>query len=307
LKKTSENMDQYKRIKTKLEAFSIRKDLVRVALDKALLHKKILENSEENVVRDDVQELMEQVKDYLYKTESLSNCRVIDCKADVINVDAEGAVYKVWTIIFKPDDNHPEVIITQEIATKDKPGSEQLPMIQSLRLSVEGLDTDFTGAKVHCEEEKEPQLFTDLVIAYIDAAQERRELIETYVGSYCHLRPPNKLELFNRTKKSLAMVTLSLKMDLREKSGWKLSWAAVLTDVGREACAEFHLPRSLVKRGRVDDWTPSYALESLTKLASLAGQSPEKENSAVQSDRPSPRGETPKAETKRAKQRKLNM
>merc|ERR1711864_12057 len=107
-------------------------------------------------------------------------------------------------------------------------------------------------------------------------------------------------------------------MDLREKSGWKFGWKAELTDAGSAACADFELPRSLVKRGKVDDWTPSYALKTLSKLASLDGETPAKKTGSVELDsvvgeedlpesstRESPKGETPKAETKRAKRKKL--
>ena len=192
-------MEKTKELKEKLERFAEKKKESVQALDKVLLEKKVLENwnSEEEPDVEDIQELIKQAnfleldcsreglakaRENLKKTETLLGINLRKSNAKVREVLEEGGeVMKEWEIEFQPDEDDPDVVIRQFIVTKDTPGSTQLPSLHSVRLEVDGLgdlDDDFRAAIALCEEEKEPQRFTHLVINYLPLIKEREDLLQ---------------------------------------------------------------------------------------------------------------------------------
>ena len=189
------NLEATKELREKLERFAEKKKEAVQALDKVVLEKKILENWEsEQVDVEDIRELVNQAnfleldcsrealdkaRDNLRKTETLLGINLRKSNARVREVLEEGEVMKVWEIELQVDEEeNPEVVVKQWIVTKDIPGSAQLPSLHSVRLLVEGLgddlDDDFRAAIAFCEEEKEPQRFTHLVVNYLPLPAGRR-------------------------------------------------------------------------------------------------------------------------------------
>ena len=198
-KRTPTNLEATKELKEKLERFAEKKKEAVQALDKVVLEKKILENWEsEQPDVEDIRELVNQAnfleldcsrealdkaRDNLRKTETLLGINLRKSKARVREVLEEGEVMKVWEIELQVDEEeNPEVVVKQWMVTKDTPGSAQLPSLHSVRLLVEGLgddlDDDFRAAIAFCEEEKEPQRFTHLVVNYLPLAKEREDLLQ---------------------------------------------------------------------------------------------------------------------------------
>jgi len=85
-----------------------------------------------------------------------------------------------------------------------------------------------------------------------------------------------------------------------------LVWKAQLSEVGSQAAASMHLPSSLMRSGRVEEWGVEEALETLAKVARLDAQTPRKEVEepvgVVRVDSMTPRVGPEKV---KAKQRKL--
>ena len=191
------NLEKTKELKEKLERFAEKKKESVLALDKVLLEKKVLENwdSEEADV-EDIQELIKQAnfleldcsregltkaRENLKKTETLLGVNLRKSNAKVREVLEDGEVMKEWEIELQPDEDDPDVVIKQLIVTKDTPGSTQLPELHSVRLEVDGLgdlDDDFRAAIALCEEEKEPQRLTHLVVNYLPLIKERDDLLQ---------------------------------------------------------------------------------------------------------------------------------
>ena len=192
------NLEKTKELKEKLERFAEKKKESVQALDKVLLEKKVLENwnSEEETDVEDIQELIKQAnflevdcsreglakaRENLKKTETLLGINLRKANAKVREVLEEGEVMKEWEIEFQPDEDEPDLVIKQHIVTKDTPGSTQLPSLHSVRLEVDGLgdlDDDFRAAIALCEEEKEPQRFTHLVVNYLPLIKEKEDLLQ---------------------------------------------------------------------------------------------------------------------------------
>lgn len=319
--KTVADLEQCRVLKAKFETFNEGRKAGREALDRVLAEKKILE--EEEPSEEEVKELLKQavhlkldyskeglarVQGNLQRTETLLGLKQEKCRAAVAQVEPDGHVCKVWLVELLPDEDNPDVVIKQKIWTRDPPGSDQLPSVQRLQLSVQGLDvgSELERAVEMCEEEREPQLFSHLVAQYLGRARHREALLRGALGKYCVARPNNSLEFRNSVGVTLALVTLGLEVDLRQAQGWTLTWRAKLTKEGGQACTTLHLPKSLYKSGTVKDWSPQYALETLGKVARLDAETPRKES--ITDVAASPRGETPRAEPeKRARKKKLAM
>jgi len=334
------NLEATKELREKLERFAEKKKEAVQALDKVVLEKKILENWEsEQVDVEDIRELVNQAnfleldcsrealdkaRDNLRKTETLLGINLRKSNARVREVLEEGEVMKVWEIELQVDEEeNPDVVVKQWIVTKDIPGSAQLPSLHSVRLVVEGLgddlDDDFRAAIAFCEEEKEPQRFTHLVVNYLPLVKEREDLLQIpfmphRAGDRKHvsLLPGGKMVFKNSLSQTLFVLNIRVKMQLQQPSGWSLKWKVEVTEEGAEACEAMNLPRSLLRSGHVDGWGTAEAIDTLLKAARFDAQTPRKELVADSSQRTmnllSPRTETPRGEPdKRAKQRKLNM
>lgn len=314
------------RLKNKLESFAATRKPVTKALESVLLQKKILENKNEDLDTDDLKQLFKQassltlsreffsreqlnkVKRNKSMTETLLGMRQTECSSNVTEVEVDGTVYKNWHLMLQPVAEEPDVLITQNILTRDLPGSEQLPSIHRLGLTIEGLDmdADFTAVKTLCEEDREPQLFTHLVIHYLPIIREREELIQTFIGQYCKRRSTNAVQFHNSFGEPLAGVVLSIKLHCGNT--WIFSWRAALSENGVDACKSFNIPIDLEVFGTVEGWSPQYAMETLSKVARLDAETPLKNMSSLLSDRDTSNGCTPRGEPeKKAKQRKLAM
>ena len=233
------SIETTRQLKEKLERFAEKKQDSVHALDKVLLEKKVLENwnSEEPDV-EDIQELINQAnfleldcsreglakaKENLRKTEALLGMNLRKTKAKVHEVLEEGEVMKEWEIEFQPDEDDPDVLIKQHIVTKDTPGSIQLPSLHSVRLEVDGmgdLDDDFRAAIALCEEEKEPQRFTHLVVNYLPLIKEREDLLQIPFTSdragdrkYVSLQQGGELVFTNSLSQQLFALTIRVRYE----------------------------------------------------------------------------------------------
>ena len=238
-KRTPTNLEATKELKEKLERFAEKKKEAVQALDKVVLEKKILENWEsEQPDVEDIRELVNQAnfleldcsrealdkaRDNLRKTETLLGINLRKSNARVREVLEEGEVMKVWEIELQVDEEeNPEVVVKQWIVTKDTPGSAQLPSLHSVRLVVEGLgddlDDDFRAAIAFCEEEKEPQRFTHLVVNYLPLAKEREDLLQIpfmphRAGDHKHvsLLPGGKMVFKNSLSQTLFVLNIRVR------------------------------------------------------------------------------------------------
>ena len=231
-------MEKTKELKEKLERFAEKKKESVQALDKVLLEKKVLENwdSEEEPDVEDIQELVKQAnfleldcsregfakaRENLKKTETLLGINMRKSNAKIREVLEEGEVMKEWEVEFQPDEDDPDVVIKQFILTKDTPGSTQLPSMHSVRLEVDGLgdlDDDFRAAIALCEEEKEPQRFTHLVINYLPFIKEREDLLQIPFmpersgdRKYVSLQPGGELVFRNSLSQQLFVLNIRVR------------------------------------------------------------------------------------------------
>jgi len=329
-------LEKTKELKEKLERFAEKKKEAVQALDKVLLEKKVLENWEEPDV-EDIQELVKQAnfleldcsreglakaRENLKKTETLLGINLRKSNAKVREVLEDGEVMKEWEIELQVDEDDPDIVIKQHIVTKDTPGSTQLPSLHSVKLEVDGLgelDDDFRAAIAICEEEKEPQRLTHLLINYLPLVKEREDLLQTPFMShrsgdrkYVSLQPGGELLFRNSLSQQLFVLNIRVKLQLQQPSGWTLKWKVEVTDEGAEACEAMNLPRSLLRSGHVQEWGVDEAIDTLLKAARFDAQTPRKElvpeTSSQRMTNISPRAETPRGEPdKKAKQRKLHM
>jgi len=317
------DVEQCKDLKQKLENFATKKKSTIEALDKVLLEKKLFDNFDENTKQEDMKELLKQARHLhldcsqeavdkattnLRKTEGLVGISLGDCRATFTRVTEEGEVCKEWVVRVQPVEEVPELVVTQEIHTRATPGSDQMARIDRVKLQVEGIDTDedFEEARQICEEEREVQRFTHLVVSYLPLAEERERVVRRAArGGHC-VRRGHTLEFSNSLSIPLFSVCLRIRMSLRQGSGWSLVWKAHLSEAGSQAAASMHLPRSLMRSGRVEEWGVEEALETLAKVARLDAQTPRKEVEepvgVVRVDSMTPRVGPEKV---KAKQRKL--
>jgi len=288
------DVEQCKVLKQKLETFATKKKSRIEALDKVLLEKKLFDNFDENTKQEDMKELLKQARHLhldcsqeavdkastnLRRTEGLVGAALGDCRATFTRVTEEGEVCKEWVVKVQPVEEVPELVITQEIHTRAAPGDDQLARIEGVKLEVEGIDMDedFEEALRSCEEEREVQRFTHLVVSYLPLAEERERVVRRAAsGGHC-TRRGHTLEFSNSLSIPLFSVSLRIRMSLRQGSGWSLVWRAQLSEAGSQAASSMHLPRSLVRSGRVEEWGVEEALETLAKVARLDAQTPRKE------------------------------
>jgi len=330
-------MEKTKELKEKLERFAEKKKEAVQALDKVLLEKKVLENLEEQPDVEDVQELVKQAnfleldcsreglakaRENLKKSETLLGINLRKANAKVREVLEDGEVMKEWVIELQVDEEEPDIVIKQQIVTKDLPGSTQLPLLHRVKLEVDGLgelDNDFRAAIALCEEEKEPQRLTHLLINYLPLLKEREDLLQTPFMShrsgdrkYVSLQQGGELLFKNSLSQQLFVLNIRVKLQLQQPSGWSLTWKVEVTEEGTEACEAMNLPRSLLRSGHVKEWGVEEAIDTLLKAARFDAQTPRKElvpeTSSQRTSNISPRAETPRGEPdKKAKQRKLHM
>jgi len=234
------DVEQCKDLKQKLENFATKKKSTIEALDKVLLEKKLFDNFDENTKQEDMKELLKQARHLhldcsqeavdkattnLRKTEGLVGISLGDCRATFTRVTEEGEVCKEWVVRVQPVEEVPELVVTQEMHTRATPGSDQMARIDRVKLQVEGIDTDedFEEARRICEEEREVQRFTHLVVSYLPLAEERERVVRRAArGGHC-VRRGHTLEFSNSLSIPLFSVCLRIRMSLRQGSGWRSS------------------------------------------------------------------------------------
>ena len=225
--------EKFNKMKTKLESFIDTHEANASSFSKYLLESKVLES--ETLDTSEVKDLMEVSKNInldweeqseklakrnLREIESLTDLLVENCHAKIVKVvDGSNECIKSWKVDIVPDkSNFPEVVLTQEFDTYEKPTTGEMPEIIKLRVDIEGvnIDTDLDEAIRHCEESLEPQLLTRLIQEYLPLYQARQTMYTNTTSTrYCNLRSGNMMEFTNSEGSVLANVCLIIQFNKR--------------------------------------------------------------------------------------------
>jgi len=272
---------QWSNLKNKLTSEIDQRQVTANIQNKVLLEKQLLE--QKNVDPAELQELLGQVKDLQvdsdqesldFHEKNMTLTQVFlgrllkSCSSKNVKITTENNCVKTWWVEVVPDSEYPDVVVRMKFDTLDLTKSDKLPSIVKLRIGLVGLEVDGDMAETIklCEKDKEIQLFIRLIREYLPLSKQREVLITSSISSYVKRKSSNMVEFVNQNGQVLANLCINLKLDYSNFS-WRMGWNAKLTDGGKVACKEFHIPSSLAKTGTVSDWDVPDALERLSRVA----------------------------------------
>jgi len=223
-------------------------------------------------------------------------------------VSSENLCVKSWKIVTVPLAGQPDIKLRTTFKTiQSNEKKDRMPSITGVRFKVVGLaeNNDLAPAIAYCQAQSDIQLFTRLLEDYLTINADREELIEKSLGqpSVNH-KGKNILEFKNSEGKVLVYLCLHIAYH-DDTLDWAESWSCKFTEAGISSGEQCNIPNQLIRTGSYADWNVAYAIETLSKMASLDAPTPHKQDSISESELGSEA--TPlNSQSRRAPKRRLN-
>jgi len=202
-------------------------------------------------------------------------------------ISEEGYTVKSWTVFSLPSVTFPEVKLKTTFKTVlDQTESKtSMPSVHYVKFKLQGLeDTSDLGPAIdYCQTENDIELFSRLLEEYLEICTSREKLLEEFQETVlASTKGQNIFEFRNRDNKVLVYLCLETSFD-ESKIGWTENWTCKFTQLGMDSAASCNIPQQLVEEGSYEEWTLSYAIETLGKMATLDVLTPFKEGALVSS------------------------